>query len=439
MKKKLIFCLCIALSIIICFGSIPFSAYTYECDVKVTSAAVLVINTDTNTIVYDKNSNTARYASYLSNIMTYIVARANIRDLSERITITDELLNLAQNSDTSIDKFLNHTLTLKDLLHYLIMTNGTDAAHILAHYVCDGDIDAFVNLMNQKAKSLGCTKTKFSSPGGVLDASSVTTCKDMLKIYNCALDSPDFAEIAGTAVYMPEKYKNSDLEFYTNNSIMKPHSPYYFKHIKNGKYGYDRVAKGNIVVQSSYKNVKYICIIMGAQALNEHNAFTESKQLLTWTYTQLGNKEIIPGDLVLDTVQVDATWGVAEIGLVSGKDIVRTMPANFDGELLSFEFDSDSTKLKPPVFKGQSVGTGKIYYDGEFYEEINMVAESSFGVGMVDDMTSFLGVMFDSTFTQDSSNTAHDDNKKSTQPQSNTKTKPTSEPTQAETLTQAVQ
>ena len=68
-----------------------------------------------------------------------------------------------------------------------------------------------------------------------------------------------------------------------------------------------------------------------------------------------------------------------------------------------------------------------------------MVAESSFGVGMVDDMTSFLGVMFDSTFTQDSSNTAHDDNKKSTQPQSNTKTKPTSEPTQAETLTQAVQ
>ena len=435
MKKKLIFCLCIALSMIICFGSIPFSAYTYECDVKVTSAAVLVINTDTNTIVYDKNSNTARYASHLANIMTYIVARANIRNLDERITITDELLSLAQNSDTSIDRFLNHTLTFRDLFHYLIMTDGTDAAYILAHHVCDGDIDAFVKLMNQKALSLGCTKTRFSAPGVVLDASSVTTCNDMFKIYKTALDSPDFEEIAGTYLYIPEKYKNPALEFYTNNSIMKPKSPYYFKHIQNGKYGYDTVAKGNLIVQSSYKNVKYICIIMGAQSLNEHNAFTETKQLLTWTYTQLGNKEIIPSELVLDTVKVDATWGDAEINVVAGKDIVRTMPADFNGELLSFEFNSDGSKLKPPVFKGQSVGTGNVYYDGKLYEEINMVAQSSFGVGMVDDILSFIGAMFDQTFT----NSDTQAQKHETPTQSKTKDEENTKPTQAQKPTQAVQ
>ena len=51
MKKKLIFCICILLSIIMGLSAIPFSAYTYECSVDVTSAAVLVANLETDTFV----------------------------------------------------------------------------------------------------------------------------------------------------------------------------------------------------------------------------------------------------------------------------------------------------------------------------------------------------------------------------------------------------
>ncbi len=446
MKKKLIFCLCIILSIIICMSTVPFSAYNYDCDVEITSSAVLVVNTDTGTVVYDKNSNVTRYSSYLSNIMTYIVARTNIADVNKRITITQDMLSLAENSDGSLKKFLNHTLTIKDLLYYLIMTDGTDAAYILADYVSNGDIDAFVELMNKKAVALGCTKTKFSAPGVKFDASQVTTCRDMLKIVQCALDTPDYKEIAGTATYMPEKYKNTALEFDTNNSIIKSKSPYYFKYIKNGKYGYDEVARGNIVAQSVYKDVTYICIILGADSLNEHNAFTETKQLLTWTYTKLGNKQIIAADDILATVSVDTAWGNTVIGLTAGKDITRTMPADFSLQKLTYEYNPNGA-LKPPVFEGQNVGTANVYYEGEFFEEIDLVSNSSYGVGIVDDMTDFIGTMFNQTFSQGQTDTDIVQTEDVTVDSTGSKekstvasqTKPTTAPTQAVNSTQAVQ
>ncbi len=429
MKKKLIFCISMVLSIIICLSVAPFGAITYDCEVDVTSAAVLVANVETGTFVYEKNINASRYAAQLSNVMTYIVARNNITDISERITIEQETLNKVRNSDNTLKKYVGHTLSLKDLLYFLMLTNGNDAAYVLADYVTDGDIDAFVELMNKKASTLGCSKTKFSSPGAVYDSSQVTCASDMYKIMKCALDTPDFVEISGTGSYMPEKYKKEELRLNNTNSTVRTDSPYYFKHIKSGKYGYNELTKGNLAVSSYYNKVTYICIILGAQNTSEHNAFTEAKQLLTWSYTTLGNKKIISKDTVLKTIAVDTDWGNTMIGLTTSTDITRTMPAQYTSSQLTLEYEF-SDVVKPPVFKGQNMGTAKVYYDGTYFEQINLISNNSCGVNMLSDLGGFAKVMFDSTLSSDSTQSI------STQP-----TEPATQQSQtlAQTSTQAVQ
>ena len=431
MKKKLIFCVCIVLCAVICMSTIPFSAFTFDCDVKVTSATVLVANLNTDTFVYEKNSNRARYMSYLSSIMTYIVARSNVSDLSTKVPIKKDVLDSIEQPDNSIDIYTGKTLTVKDLCHYILMTDSTDACYVLADYVSGGNIDAFVALMNKKAVELSCTKTKFSSPACVNNSSQYTTCKDMYKIIKCALDTPDYTDIASTPSYIPYGYKSKKLAIGNTNSLIRANSPYYFKHVKNGKYAQDDISKGNIVAVSEYSDVKYVCIIFGAQRSSEHNAFTETKQLLTWAYTQLGNKQLFAKDTVLQRVTANTVWGETSIDLVTSDDVIRTLPADYDETKIKYKFTSKNVKL--PVFEGQNMGTAQVYYENKPFDEVDLVAGSSHGITMLGDLANFAGAMFNSTLTRPTEQVTQETKPPTEKP---TKTKPTQTETQAQTQEQ---
>lgn len=398
MKKKLIFCICILLSIIMGFSVVPFSAYSYECPVEVESASVLIVNLDTETVVFEKHPETAHFISYLSNLMTFIVACNNTEDYQTKVSITDEVLSNIPNSDGGLDIYRGKTLTVQDLLYFIMLTNGNDACYVLADHVTKGDRDAFVAMMNQKARELGCKKTKFSSVAARNDTTHFSNCTDLYKILKYALEMPEYLKEAAAVSYQPKGYNGEKYLITTTNSLIKSKSPYYFRYTINGKYGADSIAKGNLIAVSEYADVHYACIILGAQQLSEQNAFTEAKQLLTWAYTKLGNKQIVSSSTVLANTTAKAPWGEVSIELTSGKDIVKTVPAEYTENKIKFvPNDLDETKL--PVFKGQNVGTAQVYYDDKPFDEIDLIAGSSHGVSMLSDVSSFFGAAINRTIT----------------------------------------
>ncbi len=397
MKKKLIFCICILLSMITCLSAVPISAYDYECPVEVTSASVLVVNMNTGTVVYAKNSDTAHFISYLSNLMTFIVAHNNITDFEKEITITDEVLAAIPNSDHSLDVFRGKTLTVTDLLYFVMMTNGNDACYVLADYVSSGNLEEFVSMMNKKARELGCTKTRFSSVAARNNTTQFSTCNDMYKIIRCALSIKDFDKYSSVAYYVPDGY-DKDMYIVNTNSLVNSDSPYYFKHIINGKYGADSIAKGNCLAVSEYADVKYACVILGAQQLSEHNAFTETKQLLSWAYTQLADKRIVSKDTVIAVDEVQTPWGTEEVELTTGKDIEKTVPGNFEASKISFSYEAKND-IKLPVFKGQKMGVAQVVYDSQEFSQINLVAGDSIGTSLIEDVGDFLKTAFEQSVT----------------------------------------
>ena len=394
MKKKLIFCICILLSIIMGFSSIPFSAFSFECPVEVESASALLVNIDTDTVVYEKRAETARFISYLSNLMTFIVVCNNTKDLQEEIAITDEVLSNIPNSDKSLDIYKGKKLTVKDLLHFIMLSNGNDACYVLADHVTKGNRENFVAMMNQKAKELGCKKTKFSSVAARNNTTHFSSCADLYKILKYALTMPEYLGIASIAVYRPKGFVGDEYTLTNTNSLMKSKSPYYFRYTQNGKFGEDSIAKGNLIAVSEYADVNYACIILGAKQTNEQNAFTEAKQLFIWAYTKLGNKQIISKSTVIANATAKAPWGDVEIELTSGNDIVKTVPADYTAGNITIEA-GDLDEIELPVFKGQNVGTAQVYYDGEPFDEIDLIADSSHGVSMLYDISSFIGTMME--------------------------------------------
>lgn len=404
MKKKLIFCICILLCMLICASCVPYSAFTYDCPVEVTSKAVLIANLDTDTFVYEKNSTTARFWSYLSNIMTFLVVVDNVEDLDSKVPIKKSVLDLVDDNEAVlvVDTYLGKSLTVRDLLHYIMLLDAPDAAYVLADYVFSGDIDKFVASMNNKAKELGCKKTKFSSPACVKNATQYTTCADLYKIIKHALTIKEFRDISGITSYIPSGYKSKKLAIGNTNSLIKENSPYYFKYITNGKYGTDSVARGNLVAVSEYSDVKYVSIILGAEVENEHNAFTESRQLLSWAYTTLGNKQIISETDVITAMDIDTPWGNTTVDLITGEDIIRTMPGDFNESSVTYKF-SETTKVELPVFEGEKIATASVYFDGKFFEKLDLVASSSRGVSMLSDLSEFAGNMFEMTLVSEGS------------------------------------
>ena len=435
MKKKLIFCISIILCLVICASAIPSSAYVIECPVDLTSRAVLVANLETDTFVCEENSTGIRYLSYLTNIMTYIIARNGVTDLDEKVKIKKDVLDKVEDPDNTLDKFIGKTLTVRDLLHYIMLTDGKDACYVLADYVCKGNIKEFVRLMNKKAVALGCENTNFKRPYNFMEKTHYTTCHDMYKIIKCALDTPDYTDIASQKSYTPKGYDEEKYEIKTNNSLLRPTSPYYFKYIKNGKYAIDPVARGNLAVVSYYDKVRYVCIIFGAQNENEHNAYTETKQLLSWAYLSLSNIQLLSDTTVLSTASVSTEWGDFDINLTTGEDVEKTMPSDYNTDLLVYETNED-IKVELPVFKGQNMGSAKIYYNKIFFDEVNLVADSSQGVGMLGDISSFLKTAANDTFNIEK---PQEKKEEETQPPTEKPKKSSKKKNKTQQATQAVQ
>lgn len=93
--------------------------------------------------------------------MTYIVAVESISDLANtKITAGSYVSAMLQGTDSSLSGIRQgEQLTALQLLHCMMIPSGNDAALVLAEYIGNGDINKFVDKMNEKAAELGCNNT----------------------------------------------------------------------------------------------------------------------------------------------------------------------------------------------------------------------------------------------------------------------------------------
>ena len=127
--------------------------------------------------IRDRNKDKQLDPASLTKMMTCIIALEQIEDL-EGTTATapsyvfDELYGLnASNAGIMV----NETLTMKDLLYALMLSSACEAAGIIADYISDGNPEQFVEMMNTKAKEIGCQNTVFKNPSG-LEADGQEMC-----------------------------------------------------------------------------------------------------------------------------------------------------------------------------------------------------------------------------------------------------------------------
>lgn len=408
MKKRLNFIISLLLIFTLCAGSFIVPASSYENDVVTTSDSQLLVNLDTDTVCFAIEPDRKRFASYMSELITFITACDAIQSPEKKkVEVTQDFIDELPYSDGCIDIFIGQSLTVKDLLAIMMLSSGSDAAYLIADTVADGDIEKFVAMMNEKAHKIGCSRSQFVTPGYCESNEHYTTCRDIYKMFKKLYTIDLYKEIMESPTYIPpgfeipetednssarDRNKNKKVEqiyeITTQNSILNPSSPYYFRYATGGKYSYSPAALSNIMATTRYRGKSYIFVGMHGLNTSEENVFADARRMTTWAYLNLSDRKVIDSEDVISAYNVAAEWGEYDVALYASNSAYKTLPMKYEMDKFAYEINlPEHTPL--PVFQGQSIGSAKIYYDGQKIDDVNLISSSAEGLSLLSDLSRF--------------------------------------------------
>ena len=197
---------------------------------ELSSKAAILIDTKTNKILYDKNSNEKMFPASTTKIMTAILVLENC-DLKETVTASYDAIMSIPDGYVVADIDGDEQLTVEQLLQLLLVHSANDAANVLAEYV-GGSIESFVSMMNTKVNELGLTNTHFTNTYGLQDENHYTTAYDLSVIMQYCIKNDDFRRIAGSAsCSIPATNKSGPRSYTSTNEILVPDNSNYYSYV----------------------------------------------------------------------------------------------------------------------------------------------------------------------------------------------------------------
>ena len=162
---------------------------------------VILASVSENRVVAERGSTERMYPASMTKIMTLLVASESIPDLNQTFTMTYEITDPLYTQNATVMGLLSgETVPVTDLFYGAILPSGADATAALA-IIAAGSEENFVELMNEKAASLGLLDTHFMNTSGLHHEEHYTTAYDMALILNAAMNNELCRTVLTTEFY----------------------------------------------------------------------------------------------------------------------------------------------------------------------------------------------------------------------------------------------
>ena len=337
----------------------------YTANVK----AALVYDLGADTLVFAQDADVQLYPASLTKVMTCLLTLEMESDLDQMVTVTKAGLKGMEPGGSNVALQVGEEMSVRDLLYCLMVKSGNDAASVLAVHN-SGSIEAFVEVMNQRAAELGCTGTHFMNPHGLHDDQHYTTARDMAKILKQAMSYPLFEEIFCTKEYtVPATNLSEARELKTTNYMIRSNGyPIVTdSRVKGGKTGNTNKAGRCFVTLAEKDGMRLLTVVLGAKAVYgedgysflRYGNFEETAGLLNFAYKNYTTMQ------VLDPTQVAGQFAVTDgsnnaFGAIS-QSMSAAVPLGSGYEAIRYEYTLTG-ELTAPVEKGQIIGLVRVWY-----------------------------------------------------------------------------
>lgn len=262
-----------------------------------TAETAVLMEASTGAVLYDKGMNELRYPASITKLMTLLVAAEN-STLEEEVTFTETGIRDVYAGSGNIGMQLGEVMTMEQCMYAMIIYSANEVAAQIAEHV-GGTEEQFIQMMNDKAKELGCTNTHFGNASGLPNDEQVTTAYDMALIFRAGLQNEIFQKVVSTTSYtIPATNKNPvPRELHTHLPLFAQESPFYYEGCIGGKTGYTDKAGNTLVAGAKKDGVTYIAVALRTQDLGYNCA--DCSNLFNYGFENFTKQEISGGTVVL--------------------------------------------------------------------------------------------------------------------------------------------
>lgn len=342
----------------------------------ITAAAAIVVDARDGHELWSWNADRRMYPASLTKIMTCALACKD-GDLGKEYTVTQRAASVPE---TGIDLQQGEKLPLGELVRAALIWSANDAALAVGEAVA-GDVDSFVDRMNEQARAWGATNTHFCNPHGLHDPDHYSTARDLARIATEAMKLPAFRKtVALRSIQMtrptvvtaqvpvgqagdesPQQNVSYERRLLTNRNRLLLAWP----ECDGVKSGYTKQAGRCLVASASRGGWRALVVVLNAVQCTE-----DCHRLLQWALNNFENQSLVkPGQRGWKAAVVDGTQTQVELATGAGVHVLAPV-----GRTLQAQLHPAIVRANAPVQRGQVLGRLQVTVGNRVCGEAPLVA-----------------------------------------------------------------
>ena len=337
---------------------------------KIEGESAILVDMVTGAVLYSKNADKVQYPASITKIMTSLLAAEHLNMKDKIVMSQSAAYGITISDSSSIYADTGEEFTTEQAMMAVMLQSANEMTLALAEET-SGSVKKFVELMNLKAKQLGCTGTHFNNPNGLPDELHYTTASDMAKIARAAWYNPTFRKYTTTTYYeIPPTNKFAETRYLLNHHKMMKGNTYAYEGVMGGKTGYTDAAGNTLVTYAKRGNMRLVSVVM--KSIN--GAYADTAALLDYGFNNFTRTAVktepetmsvsyLPAEKYILKDYKDCTlchrYQVPSVTLPNGADI----------STLNSSRSLCKTSVGLPIleitysFNGQRTGCAKYYFE----------------------------------------------------------------------------
>ncbi len=246
----------------------------------VTSAqSAILMDVDTGSILYAKNIHNRAFPASTTKILTCLVAMEQ-GDLDDTVSFSNEAVFSVPADGSNMGMDVGEEITLEQCLYGILVGSANEVANAVGEHIA-GSIDAFVDMMNERAAELGCKDSHFMNTNGLHDENHYTSAHDLALIAAAFFRNDMLCKIGNTASYEFTATPTQPDDFILRNKHKMITGEVAYDGVLGGKTGYTDNSRQTLVTCAERNGMRLVCVVFREETPNQ---FTDTMELFDYGF-----------------------------------------------------------------------------------------------------------------------------------------------------------
>lgn len=326
------------------------------------STSAILIEESTGNILYEKNPHEKLYPASTTKIMSILIIMDSLKEgkisLEDKVSCSEAAAGMG---GSQIWLSTNETLTVHEMLKAICVVSANDCVYAMAEHIA-GSEEAFVVLMNEKAKKLGMNNTTFKNCHGIDEEGHLTTAYDIsLMSRDLLKNHPEIKNY--TSIWM-DTLRNNESQLVNTNKLIRT-----YEGATGLKTGSTSLALYNLAASATKNNLSLISVIL--KAPSSEIRFKEAKLLLDFGFNKYINKNLNEKNQIHSTIPISK--GIKnEITLMyedASNVLIEKTKSNNIEEIITI-----NNNISAPIFKNDVLGKIEYKLNNDIISSVNLIA-----------------------------------------------------------------